>query len=399
MKFNTLAIALGLFSTIQLTGCGGSDSSNTVPPPAQTTTPPVKYRAVIAGTSNDYSSSDISITEAETPFDVITGYNEVDQSDYALAGYGQHYYRIGKYNIDNLTKYDVNSPNVPAWQYSTNATTETNSGNPYALIFLNSQKAYLLRYGSSRVWIVNPSVSANDEANFKIGEIDLSAYDDGDGSPEPANGVIADGKLFISMQRIDNLGSYAPGTAYVAVIDTSNDTEIDTNTSDAPANLKGIQLAIKNPQNTVKFDNKVFIAAVGNYGPTEYTGGIQSIDTSTYALTTVLDDGDETTHPYGQINGVAIVSATLGYFRGYAEWQSETLYSFNPSTGVVNASSVNSIENVAMSMLVTGPNDTLWVGIADPSNPHITVLDSATNTEAGTISLKRDPVDVFFVAE
>ncbi len=46
--------------------------------------------------------------------------------------------------------------------------------DPYALVSLSETKAYLLRYGSDKVWVVNPQ--AENSEDFKIGELDLSGY-------------------------------------------------------------------------------------------------------------------------------------------------------------------------------------------------------------------------------
>ena len=138
-----------------------------------------------------------------------------------------------------LPRWHVNAPNTPIWHFTTNDSGESDS-NPYDLVFVNSTKAYLLRYGATKAWIVNPS--ATTQAGFKIGDLDLKAYADADGVPEMAKGVIADGKLFIILQRQDDF--FCPSnTAYVAVFDVATDTEIDTGMGEG--GMKGIPLSIK----------------------------------------------------------------------------------------------------------------------------------------------------------
>ena len=134
-----------------------------------------------------------------------------------MVAYGKYFYRIERYQADNVTKFDVAAPGTVIWQYSTLDDGETVSSNPYDLVFASETKAYLLRWGRSTAWIVNPS--ATTQADFKIGELDLSAYADyADGVPGMAAGLILDGKLFIIMQNIDQSGDYTPGTPYVAVL-------------------------------------------------------------------------------------------------------------------------------------------------------------------------------------
>ncbi|MFT6905415.1 MAG: hypothetical protein ACJAS1_002071, partial [Oleiphilaceae bacterium] len=81
------------------------------------------------------------------------------------------------------------------------------ASNPYEMHFVSDSKAYILRYGSPSIWIVDPSVSAADEENFKIGEISLSAYDE-DRIPEMVAGLISGNKLYVVMQAMDS--NYAP---------------------------------------------------------------------------------------------------------------------------------------------------------------------------------------------
>ena len=95
------------------------------------------------------------------------------------------------------------------------------SSNPYEMHFVSDSKAYILRYGSPSIWIVDPSVSAADEENFKIGEINLGAYDD-DGIPNMSTGLISNNKLFVVMQAMDS--NYVPGDAYLSVMDMTTDT-------------------------------------------------------------------------------------------------------------------------------------------------------------------------------
>lgn len=373
---------------VSLTACGGGGGGNN-----RAVVAPAPVNAVIAGVSADYTTSDISVAKTEAPFDAVTGYDTKSQSDYGLDGFGSHYYRIGKYEIDTLAKYSVSNPNVPVWEFSTKAPSESTK-NPYDMVFESETKAYLIRYESPISWIIDPSVSQAEGASFKTGEIDLSAYNDADGAPESSMGVIANGKLFVLMERLDKTAGWVPGEAYVAVFDLNTQQEIDTNTTDAPSNLKGIKLDIRNPNELQVVGDKIYVSAVGNYFPQEFTGGVQAIDVNSHALTDVLDDGAQ----FGQISGMAIVSPTLGYFKGYTGWQDEALYQFNPSTGEVVEAPVLGLSGLMISCLEVGPNNTLWVGIGSTEAPHVLVVNTEDNTEAGRIDLQRNPSEITFVS-
>ena len=124
---------------------------------------------------------------------------------------------------DSVSAHSASDPSTVIFETSTNDGTDTASSNPHDLVFVDSQKGYLLRYGSPNVWIVNPSATSASE--FKIGEIDLSAYD-ADGVPEATRAVIVGDRMFVFMQRLELFAPTLPGV--VAVIDTTTDTEIDT---------------------------------------------------------------------------------------------------------------------------------------------------------------------------
>ena len=145
----------------------------------------------------------------------------------------------------------------------------------------------------------------------------MNAYADDDGIPEMESGVIVDGILYITMQRLNN---FAPSeTAYVALFDTATDTEIDTGVANDD-NVLGIPLPIKNPGSIqyLEENDTIYVQGAGNaYAtPPDYTGGIVTIDPSSYAVELLVDDGETT----GNISGMVIANADKGYFIGYAGW-------------------------------------------------------------------------------
>ena len=362
---------------------------------------------VIAAAASDYSSYGISAITVDPKTGPRIAVNNLlaGSNGSTVKAFGRYYYRIEQFQADNITKVDIAAPNTPIWQFSTQDTGETDSGNPWDLVFVSSTKAYLIRYGATKAWIVNPSVSPNDEAGFKIGELDLSAYVDADGSPEMCCGVIANGKLFIVMQR---LVDWCPSeTAYVAVFDTKTDTEI--NTGMGSGSMIGIPLTIKNPGSVqyIAENNRVYVQGVGSYPDSsscdpvyEYTGGIESINPVTWASSIVLDDGDAATHPYGAISGMLIASSTKGYFVGYAGWGDNTLYAFNPTTGVVSGA-LAGFQNMNISGMNSGTyldkNNMMWV--CDSTNAVVKIVDTADNTLSENVSTNLNPQKVAFCTQ
>ncbi|WLQ12289.1 hypothetical protein O5O45_21420 [Hahella aquimaris] len=372
-----------------MAGCGGGDSGN------GGTTPNSEWVAVIAGVANDYSSSEVSIASAEAPYDVVEGYASSNKSDMSVAAYGDSFYRIGRFNQDNISKYNYDSPGVSDWQFTTNDDGESLS-NPYDIIFVSDTKAYVLRYGDSSIWVVNPSVALSDEDLFKTGEIDLSSYDD-DGVPEMSAGVIYNGKLYVVMQNMD--ADFAPGTAYLAVINVATNEEINI----SGGAQKGLALNIKNPHTIIEQGGSIFIAGLGRYDdtfssparPAEYTGGIEVVNPSTYDHYVLIDDGNDVSHPYGLITDMTIVSNTVGYFNGYEEFQKTSLYRFNPSTGEVVASAIPGTASVDLRSIAASPTGELWFGIGG-ANPDLVIANTSTETIIKTIGVNKNPAEIVF---
>ncbi len=281
---------------------------------------------------------------------------------------------------------------------------EVNSSNPCDLIFAGDEKAYLLRYDTSTAWIINPQ--ATSEAQFKIGEIDLSSYSDQDNCPEMTSGTIVNDKLFILLQRINRDNDWAPEQAYVAVFDINTDSEIDTNIPN-PDNVFGIPLPIKNPSaiQYLEENNKIYVQGAGRLENSwenieaEYSGGIMSINPTTYETSVILDDGTQDDHPYGNISGMAICSSTKGYFIGYKEWGDNTLYSFNPTTGEVGGIANESLEGKNIAGMEAGAyadkNGMLWV--CNATDAEVVIIDTVDNTIDEKIFTNLNPQKVAFV--
>lgn len=361
--------------------------------------------AVIATVAADYSSGAHSVASVDPKGGPRTIQNDLlpTISDITVRSHLRYFYRIERYNADNIAKFDIDNPSSPIWQYSTMGIADVESSNPLDMIFASSTKAYVLRYGSTKAWVVNPS--ATSESAFKKGTLNLSAYADSDGLPEMCSGVIAEGKLFIVMQRLNRDKGYIPSNRpYVAVFDVKTNKEIDT--GKGLDGLKGIPLPIRNPGaiSYLKENNTIYVQGVGSYPGSgnskyEYRGGIATINTQTYVTKIIVNDGTATSHPYGAISGMAIVSKDKGYFVGYNGWGDNTLYSFNPTTGK-NRKTVNIISNINIAGLESSKspvdkNKMLW--ISDATNSRIVILNTATDSIDETLGTDLNPQKVVFV--
>ncbi|MGB0898269.1 MAG: cadherin repeat domain-containing protein [Psychrobium sp.] len=382
-KRTSLSLALAA-SVSLLAGCGGSSDTKT------DIVPITPKKAVVQTIAPDYSSSEVAYLDINAQ-SVAGDYYVKDKSDYTLTSYGTDVYHIGRFFIDTIAKYNSETPDAQVYSYSTKAEGETGSSNPYNLVFANANKAYLIRYASSKVWIINPN--AANESDFKIGELDLAAYvpEDNSKTPSPSAGVIVDGKLYITMQRLSD--SFAPNTAYVAVYDVATDTEIETNHT-ADDEVKGIKLNGQNPleHNIKAAFGDVYVTSRSAYGNTDLSlSMIEKIETSDYSTSTLVSAADIADNTEAFITTSEIVSTTKGYFvaskAGFNDdgvWTTTSgLFEFNPTTGAIVNSNIAGTGSEQISFISVDDSSFLWVSTINPSTPGIDVINTNTNEKQG----------------
>jgi len=362
-----------------------------------------KYRYIETSSSADGIDKNMAVVSTVGPNDASFALIDLGQSplhavedhgvttgatDYDISAYGKHFYHIGRYQIDTVAKYSINNPTQHIWKYSTSDNVNDPTNNPLSLVFVNEEKAYLIRYDSDKLWIVNPS--AETQGDFKIGEIDLRHYNDDGNVPRMEGGLIVNGKLYLMLQRLDAFYSAVADNSYIAVYDIETDTEVDTRPAGSTATLKGIQLKTSNPFK-LKYhkDIGLLVQSFGSYGSDEI-GGIEKINLNDYSTSIVLSQADD---GY-QFDDLAIINANKAYFSQYNGWEDNDLCSFDPSASDVSASivcNIASIQNQPISNLTVDYKSRLWVSISDQSNPHITLIDPANDTVTHTISTNYNP--------
>lgn len=125
-----------------------------------------------------------------------------------------------------------------------------------SMVIENSERAYLSLWTVGKILVINPT-------SMEItGEIDLTSYAINDGSPDPANMVMRDGKLYVAcVQTSDGYTSAHP--AQILIIDIENNNSI-TSVVDNRSHWAG---AIDD-MNAVFFDEKgdLYVYCVASYG-------------------------------------------------------------------------------------------------------------------------------------
>ncbi|MEA3410225.1 MAG: hypothetical protein U9R74_01645 [Pseudomonadota bacterium] len=405
-----VAIRIGLVLTAPLAIVACNDGGGATP--VAPLPPEPGQFAVTVTAAPDFGSGATSIADVEPPRDAINNLAPTI-SDLGVACHARFFYRIERFGGNNVAKFDVTDPgNVvvtprgESFQFSTDGD-EAGDSNPSALVFASDTKAYLLRYGSSKAWIVDPS--AGDAASFKTGELDLGAYAADGGVPHMQDAVVANGRLYIVMQRLD--ATFAPSnTAYLAVFDTATDTEIDTGMGAADG-VKGIPLVLRNPNSLQYLPqlDTLYVEAAGRLGfpsfgiEPEYTGGIEIVDPATFLTRVLVDDGDAGDHPLGQVFRMALVSPSDGYIIGTDNaFADSTLYRFDPVTGAVLSDvngpvAVGGLAGLNLTGLAAGPAGKLWVGNGDLAAPGLVVIDPADDSiEQALVPTGLNPLETCF---
>src|SRR4029077_4295592 len=125
---------------------------------------------------------------------------------------------VNRFLGDNIQRLDPAQALRTRFQCSTG-----NGSNPHDLVVVAPDKAYVTRYDRPELCVVDPSVSDCD--HFRTGVIDLSAFADGDGLPEMDQMAVVEGRLFVTVERLDRRRGSAPtAPTRLCVIDAATDT-------------------------------------------------------------------------------------------------------------------------------------------------------------------------------
>jgi DNA-binding beta-propeller fold protein YncE len=225
-------------------------------------------RAVVTTTDYGVSGSVCDVADS-SPWSARCGV-ATTASDAVVRWYGGRFYVVNRFGGDNIQVLDPS----PAWhtalQFSVGA-----GSNPHDIAFASPTKAYVTRYDSPDLWIVNPATGAH------TGTLSLAAFADSDGIPEMERAAIVGRRLFVALQLLNRANFYtATGSGLIVVIDTDADTVLDADPS--VAGRQAIRLTGANPTTTLEFDREtslLYVGETGAYGARD--GGIESIDPMT----------------------------------------------------------------------------------------------------------------------
>lgn len=273
---------------------------------------PGGYTAIVV--TSDFASGGLSAIDVATR-QVATNVATI-HSDAAVRVYGGLVYVVNRFGQDNIQIIDPGAGYVTRRQFSTG-----NGSNPQDIVVVSATKAYVSRYGSAELLIVNPL------DGLERGTISLAGFADSDGLPEMARMERVGPYLFVACQRLTNFA--ATNASVVAVIDIRTDQLVDR--EPIVPGIQGVTLTGRNPLTAFAYDpaaGELLIGCVGAYGVAD--GGIERIDATNprslgYAITEAAIGGDvvdiawnSAAHSYAIVSDVSL---------------NNLLMSWNPTTG------------------------------------------------------------------
>ena len=385
-----------------LTACIGEDDNSPdeiiLPEPEPEPEPEPVETALIMNKAFS-EGSQIALATVSKPRSLIDGFLAQNDSDYTVEAHGEYFYHIGRKDIDTIQRYHIDSPNrgyYPNNGYVLRDAGEVTSSNPQDIAFVNNQLAVITFLGKTEAWVVNPE--AQNFTDFKIRELDLSAYAFNDGIPDAKSVEVINGRAFITMQQVDFSNSYSKEQAYIAVFDTNTWEELDATPEDSAT--KAIALTIRNPIDMQITNNQIYVHGM-DYST--YVGGLEVINPKTLTSSVIYRDNEET----GRIFTLAMVSENQAYAIDYAGWKDNSLKSITINNDQVSITPVSGYENTYLTTLGKDGSNNIWLGLGSLAatdttaarQPGVQVFTSTGELSGDMLTTDLDPDKIVFLTK
>ncbi|MYB69195.1 MAG: T9SS type A sorting domain-containing protein [Gemmatimonadetes bacterium] len=294
-------------------------------------------------------------------------------------------YIVNRLGQDNILVLDAMDLRTPLTQFSVG-----NGANPHDIEIVTPDRAYVTRYETASLLIVNPQDGA------ELGEIDLSAFADADGLPEVSQIVRVGDRLYLSCQRLDRNSGWGPvDVSYLIVVDLATDTLVDVD-PDAEG-VQGIALSVANPNSMVVIGEQIAVGVVVGFG--DRAGGVEIVDTATNrSLGLVVSEEDLG----GDITSMVLVDQNRGYAVVADENFANSVRPFDLSSGTVGVPLENISGGFIPNLAVDG--DRLIVAdrgsFSDPASAGLKLYDAATGAFlSGPIDTGLPPQDIVVLSD
>ncbi|MCX8071939.1 MAG: hypothetical protein N3C12_05755 [Candidatus Binatia bacterium] len=245
-------------------------------------------------TATDFQTGGFALVDAEPPFAVqpTTPARRLGADPVARV-FGRRVYVVNRFGSDNLQVLDAAGGFRSVVQCSTG-----NGSNPQDIAFRTGVVAYMPLLARPWVLKVNPH-PASDCSDFVLGQIDLRAFVDADGSPEANQAAVVGERLFVTLERLENFSPVRNGTLVV----------VDTRTDEVTG---AVELSAPNPFGmtkglTVRGDS-LYVSLVGQFGVAD--GGIEAVNLETLRASGLLLNEEELG---GDVTDFVLVDEDLGY--------------------------------------------------------------------------------------
>jgi hypothetical protein len=331
--------------------------------------------------TTDFSTGSLSTVNLSTR--AVAQDVEPAGSDATFRWYQGNLYIVNRFGGDNVQVVDGTTLDT-AHQWSTG-----NGSNPQDICFVSPTKAYVTRYESGDLLILNPQTGASP------GVIHLGQFADADGIPEMAHLVRVERYVFVALQRLNRNAGFTPtDSSLVAVIDSQTDSVVDTDPG--TPGVQAITLAGKDPVTQFEFDHtssRLLIGCVGAFGALD--GGIEWIDPVNfrslgYAITETALGGDIGDITWWRPDHAYAIVSDASF--------NTLLVSWNPATGVKIAT-VYAPGGYSLTDSGVNDRDELYVCNNDLFNAGLHVFAAGTDAHlAGPLDCGLPPHDVTFDA-
>ncbi len=284
-------------------------------------------------------------------------------SDAVVRVSGGMVFVLNRFLADNVQRLDPAHGLRTRFQCSTGP-----ASNPHDIVVVAPDKAYVTRYDRAELWIVDPSVT--DCGRFRRGVIDLGSFADGDGLPEMSQLAVAEGKLFVAVQRLDRRQGFTPtGASRLVVIDLATDVvsgEIVLHGSNPFGDASGL---VHEPGT-----GRLVVASAGNIYRVG-DGGLERIDPTALAAEGRFFVDEDTIG--GNVLDFVLLSPTKGYAVVQDADLKNVLRAFDPS-GATPPRTLFARE-AFLPDVVLGPDGLLWLADQGLPDPGIRLFDPATD--------------------
>ncbi|MEO6462701.1 MAG: hypothetical protein ABIP29_06460 [Candidatus Eisenbacteria bacterium] len=291
-------------------------------------------------------------------------------------------YLVERFGCDNIRVLDPNAGFAVVQQFSVG-----NGSNPNDIVIVSPTRAFVTRYDTADLWIVHPQTGAF------VGSVSLAAFADADGIPEMNRLAVMNGRVFVTVQRVDRDLFFSPtDSSQVVVLDAATGALIDCDPG--AAGVQGILLPFQNPTTELVPDpaGRLLVGCTGAYGAPD--GGIVRIDPVGLAVEAV-----EVTEAAlgGDVVDLAIASPTRGFaIVGDAAFNTAC----RPYDRVIGSVGppVHATSGFNLSDAEVNDRSELWLADRTPANPGIRVFDALTLAPltAGPVSTCLPPQDLEF---